>query len=87
VFCLEQPAGNLELGGGVARRHQPVVADFDEARRQCVFRPSRSAIPGEADHPFRSIAITPERDDVGMTYFAGFVAFVNPPRISELIRR
>ena len=33
---LEEPAGDFKSGGGVARRHQAEVADFDEAVGQDV---------------------------------------------------
>ena len=56
----------------------------------CVFRPNRTPIPGEAEHPFRAKpntqtgkANTPERSDAGALYFAGFVPFVKPFRIDS----
>jgi hypothetical protein len=42
---------------------------------RCAYRPCRSAIPADADHPFRRKAIT-RADAAGWVYFAGFWALV-----------
>ena len=46
---------------------------------ECGFRPSRSAIPADADHPFRPRRSPRARDAAGWLYFAGFGSVVKDP--------
>lgn len=53
--------------GEVSEAMERRILDFGV---NCGFRPFRSAIPIHADHRFRTIAITPERDDAGLFVLA-----------------
>jgi len=58
-------ARNGTIGWDFMKMKRPLSAWIVTLALSCGFRPCRSAIPGEADHPYRSKSITLERDAAG----------------------